>query len=143
MEDELGCSVRSYAIAGLVTYGLTAVLVALTLKYPRFGNQPHQYGEALRLPPQAFLAFLLGLFTFGISVMIGLTCLRFSIASRRWVWLSVLSLSILAELLGPAFLFIPPRFSPSAWNPIALISALGVLLTLVASLLYSARSPSA
>lgn len=143
MEDELGCSVRSYAIAGLVTYGLTVVLVALTLKYPRFGNQPHQYGEALRLPPQAFLAFLLGLFTIGVAVMIGLTCFRFSLAGRRRAWYPVFPVCILAALQGPAFLFIQPRFSPSAWNIAAAISALGVLLTLLASLLYSVRSPSA
>lgn len=143
MEDELGCSIRSYAIVGLVTYGLTVVLGALTLKYPRFGAQPDHYGEMIRLPPQALFAFLLGVFTIGISVMIGLTCFRFSIASRRWGWYPVFPVCILAALQGPAFLFIQPRFSPSAWNTVAIISALGVLLTLLASLLYSALSPSA
>lgn len=143
MEDELGCSVKGYAIAGLVTYGLTAVLFALTAKYPHFGTPSHTHGFAFRLPPQAFLAALLGLFTLGIAVMIGLTCVRFSIASRRWAWLSVFIIAIVVGLAGPALLLTGAGFSPSTGGVVAVIWALDILLILLASLLHSVRSPVA
>lgn len=142
MDDTLGCSTRSFAIAGLVTYGLTVVLIALTLKHPRVGAPSPGSGDFIRLPPQALLAGMLGLFTFGVSVMLVLVCTQHSVANRRWAWLCVLSVSILAALQGPAFLVIHPHFTTSGWNAVALISALGLLLTLLTSLVYSLRSPS-
>ena len=143
MEDELGCSVKSYAIAGLVTYGLTAVLFALTAKYPQFGTPSHTHGFTFRLPPQAFFAAMLGVFTLGIAVMIGLLCFRYSVASRQRVWLIVFAACIVVGLAGPALLFTGADLSPSTGGVVAVIWALDILLILLASLLYSVRSPVA
>lgn len=145
MDESLGCSTRSMAIAGLVTYGVTAILIELTLHYPRFGEPPITpgHGESFRLPPLGLLIFMFGVFTIGVAALIGSVCLRYSIENRRWAWIPVFPLCMIAALQGPAFLFIQPRFNPTMWNVVGLISALGVLLTLLATLLCSRRSPSA
>jgi hypothetical protein len=141
MDTSLGCSQKALAICGLAAYSATVVFIALTLKFPRFGASPVASGESLRLPPQALLAGMIGVFTLGAAVLLGIECIRHSIENRRWTWLPVFPTFILAGLLGPALLVLQPHLSTATWNFIALISALGVLCTLLSGLVYSLRSP--
>jgi hypothetical protein len=136
MDEPIGCSTRSLAIGGLAAYGVTVLLIILTLAYPLFGSGGPSLSP-MYFPPQAILGSITGLFTISVALGLAVRCFAISVRGRQRAWLPVFALLSLAALLGPILLLLQVHLSQATWNVVALISGLGVLLTLLAALLYT------
>jgi hypothetical protein len=135
-----GCSTRSLAIGGLSAYGVTALLIVLTLAFPTFTLGATAGERVVSFPPQTVFAVLGGLLTLALAVALAGRCVVTSWRSRQWAWLPVFLLLSLAGLLGPMLLLTGVNISQASWNVVALVSAVGVFLVFVAALLSTLPS---
>jgi uncharacterized membrane protein len=87
------------------------------------------------------LAELVALFTTAVALGLAMRNGYLSLHSPQWL-LSVTFVALgLAGLLAPVLFLLQTTLSQPQWNGVTLVSAVGVLLTFVASLLFAPRYP--
>jgi hypothetical protein len=139
-EEPTGCSNRAVALGGLALYAPVAVVLVLTHPFPMPSPPPQ-----LDSPGHGnFLGDLAAVFSFFIiAVAIGLAMrnIRLSLHRHQWIWSVTFVALALAGLLAPVLGLLQAALSQPQWNGVTLASALGVLLTFVASLLFAPLYP--
>jgi hypothetical protein len=139
-EEPTGCPNRAVALGGLALYVPVAVVLVLTHPFPMPSPLP-------QLEPSGDGNFFGGLavafsfFIIAVAIGLALRNVNLSLHSHQWIWLLTFVSLGLAGLLAPVLGLLQAALSQPQWNDVTLVSALGVLLTFVASLLFAPLYP--
>ena len=139
---------RLLVTGACVAYGMTIVLLVLTLWFPRFGVDPTQTYD-IYFPPQFTAAF----FTLGAgalsSVAAGIVCAVDGRLTGHQYWSSCFQVAVVAGLIGPISIGLqihyPPYLSLSPTLEVALVILAGVsyLALPLMVLVYLHKPPAA
>ena len=139
-EEPTGCSNRAVALGGLALYVPVVVLLVLTHPYPTPPAPPQLdnvgHGNIL-----GGLAELVALFTTAVALGLAMRNGYLSLHRHQWLWSVTFVALGLAGLLAPVLFLRQTTLSQPQWNGVTLVSAVGVLLTFVASLLFAPLYP--
>jgi hypothetical protein len=139
-EAPTGCPNRAVALGGLALYGPVVVLLVLTHPYPT-PPAPPQLDSPWRGNILGSLAEVFALFTTAVAVGLAMRNVHLSLHRHQWRWSVAFVALVLVGLLAPVLFLLQTTLSQPQWNGVTLVSAVGVLLTFVASLLFAPLYP--
>jgi len=142
---------RVTAGSTIVLYLLVVALLALTVAFPHWGENPHQVGPLgddfwVYVPPQAIAGVYAGLFAVVLATLLGVLCIARSLAVRHATWATSFILLTVAAAQGPLLIVAMIYVNHGVPNPT--LDVLSVLISLLAYLvlpelaLASLRSPA-
>jgi F0F1-type ATP synthase membrane subunit c/vacuolar-type H+-ATPase subunit K len=139
-EEPTGCPNRAVALGGLALYGPVVVLLLLTRPYPAPPAPPQLdstgHGNILG-------GLVVGFACFTTAVAIGLAMRNghLSLHRQQWLWsVAFVALGLVGLLVPVLFLLQTTLIQPQR-KGVTLVSAVGVLLIFLASLLFAPRYP--
>jgi hypothetical protein len=143
-EAPTGCCNRAVALGGLALYGPVVVLLVLTRPYPTPPAPPQLDSPGRGNSLFSFfggLALVFALFTTAVAIGLAMRNVHLSLHRQQWLWSVAFVALVLVGLLAPVLFLLQTTLSQPQWNGVTLVSAVGVLLTFVASLLFAPLYP--
>jgi hypothetical protein len=128
------------ALGGLALYAPVVVVLVLTHPYP-MSPSPPQLDSPGHGNIVVGLAVVFSFFIIAVAIGLAMRNVRLSLHRRQWIWSVTFVALGLAGLLAPVLGLLQAALSQSQWNGVTLVSAVGVLLTFVASLLFAPLYP--
>lgn len=150
-------TLRTLAIATLVTFGGAGLCLLLVIAFPTFG-MPKDYNGLIYFPPQMYLCVLLVLLSLLLAFLTSFYGLIQSGRARQPGWTKAFVVLILLLLIGPvyfcyaigaAWLRLPPlpiltsgenTWSENMWLLLAAGSAFALVLPAICALVYQSRT---
>jgi hypothetical protein len=128
------------ALGGLALYAPVVVVLVLTRPFP-MSPSPPQLDSPGHGNFVVGLAVVFSFFIIAVAMGLAMRNVRLSLHRQQWIWSVTFVALGLAGLLAPVLGLLQAALSQPQWNGVTLVSAVGVLLTFVASLLFAPLYP--